>query len=63
MKVCDISIAGAAVFHHIMGAIIDRFSLIQGQMNTEAFSFAFGLCFFAAAIGGMSYLFVKDTRV
>ena len=57
------SIAGAAVFQHIMGAMIDRFSLIQGQISTEAFSFAFGFCFISAAIGGMAYLFVKDTRV
>ncbi len=43
-----------------MGAVIDRFSLPQGQLSTEAFSFAF--CFVAAVLGSVAYLFVKEAR-
>jgi len=54
---------GAAFFQHIMGAMIDKFSITQGQISTEAFPFAFGFCFVAAAIGTAAYLFVKEVRL
>ncbi|MBW2039538.1 MAG: MFS transporter [Deltaproteobacteria bacterium] len=56
------TMGGAAFFQHIMGAMIDRLSLPQGQLSTEAFSFAFGFCFVAAALGSVAYLFVKEAR-
>jgi len=56
------TMSGAAFFQHIMGAMIDSLSPLQGQMSTEAFSFAFGFCFVAAAIGAVVYVFVKEKR-
>jgi len=56
------TIGGGAFFQHIMGAMIDRFPLSQGQLSSEAFSFAFGLCFAAAALGSVAYLFVEEKR-
>jgi sugar phosphate permease len=53
------TMAGAGFFQHIMGIIIERFSIQEGQLPPEAFSFAFGLCFIAAAAGTVGYLFVK----
>jgi predicted MFS family arabinose efflux permease len=53
------TMAGAGFFQHIMGIIIERFSIQEGQLLQEAFSFAFGLCFIAAAVGAVGYLFVK----
>jgi len=51
---------GAAVFQHGMGAVIARFSFAHGELTVEAFSFAFGLCLIAVAVGCVGYLFVKD---
>lgn len=45
-----------------MGISIERFSLQQGQLPAEAFSFAFSLCFFSAALGAVVYLFVKEAH-
>jgi len=56
------TMAGAGFFQHIMGIIIERFSIQEGQIPPEAFSFAFGLCFLAAAAGSIGYLFVKRIR-
>jgi len=56
------TMAGAGVFQHVMGITIDKFSLPQGQLLPEAFSFAFGLCFVAAALGTIAYLFVKEVH-
>jgi len=56
------TMAGAGVFQHVMGVSIDKFSLPQGQLPPEAFSFAFGLCFVAAALGTVVYLFVKEVH-
>jgi len=56
------TMAGAGVFQHVMGVGIDRFSLPQGQLPAEAFSFAFGLCFVSAALGTVAYLFVKEVH-
>jgi hypothetical protein len=53
------TMAGAGFFQHIMGIIIERFSIQEGQLPPEAFTFAFGLCFIAAAVGAVGYLFVK----
>ncbi len=53
---------GAGFFQHVMGIIIERLSLQEGQLPPEAFSFAFGLCFIAAASGAIGYLFVKRVR-
>jgi MFS family permease len=53
------TMAGAGFFQHIMGVIIERFSVQEGHLPQEAFSFAFGLCFIAAAAGAVGYLFVK----
>jgi MFS family permease len=53
------TMAGAGFFQHIMGIIIERFSIQEGHLPPEAFSFAFGLCFIAAAAGAVGYLFVK----
>jgi sugar phosphate permease len=55
--------AGGGFFQHVMGALIQRFSLVQGQLPAEAFSFAFDFCFFAAALGTLAYLFVKEARL
>jgi len=57
------TMAGAGFFQHIMGVIIERFSIQEGQLPPEAFSFAFGLCFMAAAAGAIGYLFVKRTSL
>ena len=54
------TMAGAGVFQHVMGIAIDKFSLHQIQLPTEAFSFAFGLCFVSAALGTVAYVFVKE---
>jgi sugar phosphate permease len=54
------TMAGAGFFQHVMGIIIEKFSFYQGQLPTEAFSLSFGLCFFAAAIGAISYIFVRE---
>lgn len=56
------TMAGAGFFQHVMGIIIERFSIQEGRFPPEAFSFAFGLCFIAAAAGAIGYLFVKRTR-
>jgi len=56
------TMAGAGFFQHVMGIIIERFSIQEGVLPPEAFSFAFGLCFIAAAAGSVGYLFVKRTR-
>lgn len=40
------TMAGDGFFQHVMGISIERFSLQQGQLPAEAFSFAFSLCFF-----------------
>jgi len=56
------TMAGAGVFQHVMGVSIDKFSLPQGQLPPEAFSFAFGLCFVAAALGTVVYLFVREVH-
>lgn len=56
------TMAGAGFFQHIMGIIIEKFSLHQGQLPSEAFSLAFGLCFCAAALGTAAYLFVKEVH-
>lgn len=56
------TMAGAGFFQHVMGVGIDKFSLQQGQLPSEAFSFAFGLCFVAAALGTIAYLFVKEVH-
>ena len=56
------TMAGAGVFQHVMGISIDKFSLPQGQLPPEAFSFAFGLCFVAAALGTVAYLFVREVH-
>jgi len=56
------TMAGAGVFQHVMGITIDKFSLPQGQLPPEAFSFAFGLCFVAAALGTAAYLFVREVH-
>jgi MFS family permease len=56
------TMAGAGFFQHIMGIMIERFSIQEGQLPPEAFSFAFGLCFIAAAAGAVGYLFVKSIR-
>ena len=53
---------GAGFFQHVMGIIIGRLSLQEGQLPPEAFSFAFGLCVIAAASGSIGYLFVKRVR-
>ncbi|MBW2311019.1 MAG: MFS transporter [Deltaproteobacteria bacterium] len=53
---------GAGFFQHVMGVIIERLSVQEGQPPPEAFSFAFGLCFIAAASGAIGYLFVKRAR-
>jgi len=53
------NMAGAGFFQHIMGVIIERFSIQEGQLPLDAFTFAFGLCFIAAAVGAVGYLFVK----
>ncbi|UCC66833.1 MAG: MFS transporter [Deltaproteobacteria bacterium] len=53
---------GAAFFQHSMGAIIDSLSTPQGQLTAGSFSFAFGFCFVAAALGTVAYLFVKEIR-
>ena len=53
---------GAGFFQHVMGVIIERLSVQEGQLPPEAFSFAFGLCFIAAASGAIGYLFVKRAR-
>lgn len=55
--------AGGGFFQHVMGAIIQRFPLAQGHLPAEAFSFAFGFCFFAAALGTIAYIFVKEARL
>ncbi len=54
------TMAGAGFFQHVMGFIIEKFSFNQGQLPAEAFSFSFRLCFFAAAIGAISYVFVRE---
>ena len=54
------TMAGAGFFQHVMGIIIEKFSFNQGQLPTEAFSLSFRLCFFAAAIGAISYIFVRE---
>jgi sugar phosphate permease len=56
------TMAGAGVFQHVMGITIDKFSLPQGQLPPEAFSFAFGLCFVSAALGTVAYLFVREVH-
>ena len=56
------TMAGAGVFQHVMGIAIDKFSLHQMQLPPEAFSFAFGLCFFSAALGTVAYIFVKEVH-
>ena len=56
------TMAGGGVFQHVMGITIDKFSLHQGQLPPEAFSFAFGLCFVAAALGTVAYLFVREVH-
>jgi hypothetical protein len=56
------TMAGAGFFQHVMGISIERFSLYQGQLPPEAFSFAFGLCFVAAVLGTIAYLFVKEVH-
>ena len=56
------TMAGAGVFQHVMGIAIDKFSVPQGQLPPEAFSFAFGLCFVSAAFGTVAYLFVKEVH-
>ncbi len=56
------TMAGAGFFQHIMGITIEKFSLHQGQLPSEAFSLAFGLCFCAAALGTIAYLFVKEVH-
>jgi len=56
------TMAGAGVYQHVMGISIDKFSLPQGQLPPEAFSFAFGLCFVTAALGAVAYLFVKEVH-
>ncbi len=57
------TMAGAGFFQHVMGVIIEKFPPFQGQLPPEAFSFAFGLCFFATAIGAIVYMFVKEVHV
>ncbi|MBW1672883.1 MAG: MFS transporter, partial [Deltaproteobacteria bacterium] len=56
------TMAGAGVFQHVMGVSIDKFSLPQGQLPPEAFSFAFSLCFVSAALGTVAYLFVREVH-
>ena len=56
------TMAGAGVFQHVMGVSIDKFSLPQGQLPPEAFSFAFGLCFVSAALGTVAYIFVREVH-
>ncbi len=56
------TMAGAGFFQHVMGISIEKFSLSQGQLPPEAFSFAFGLCFIAAALGTVVYLFVEEVH-
>jgi len=56
------TMAGAGFFQHVMGISIERFSLEQGQLSREAFSYAFGLCFIGAALGALAYFFVKEVR-
>jgi len=53
------TMAGAGFFQHVMGIAIQGFSISQGQLSPEAFSFAFGLCFVAVALGALAYFFVK----
>jgi sugar phosphate permease len=55
--------AGDGFFQHVMGAMIQGFSLAQGQLPAEAFSLAFSFCFIAAALGTIAYLFVKEVRL
>jgi sugar phosphate permease len=57
------TMGGAGFFQHIMGIVIERFSIQEGQLPPEAFSFAFGLCFVAAAAGAVGYLFVKKASL
>ncbi|MBW1614736.1 MAG: MFS transporter [Deltaproteobacteria bacterium] len=56
------TMGGAGIFQYVMGISIDKFSLPQGQLPPEAFSFAFGLCFVAAALGTVAYIFVKEVH-
>jgi MFS family permease len=56
------TMAGAGFFQHVMGIIIERFTVQGGSLPPEAFSFAFGLCFIAAAAGAVGYLFVRRTH-
>jgi predicted MFS family arabinose efflux permease len=56
------TMAGAGFFQHMMGIIVEKFSIHQGQLSPEAFSVAFGLCFFATALGTIAYLFVKEVH-
>ncbi len=56
------TMAGAGVYQHVMGVSIDKFSLHRVQLPTEAFSFAFGLCFVTAAMGTVAYIFVKEVH-
>ena len=54
------TMAGAGFFQHVMGIVIEKFSFHQGQLPPGAFSLAFELCFFAAVIGTISYIFVRE---
>ncbi|RLB20423.1 MAG: hypothetical protein DRG73_10220 [Deltaproteobacteria bacterium] len=56
------TMGGAGIFQYVMGISIDKFSLPQAQLPPEAFSFAFGLCFVAAALGTVAYIFVKEVH-
>jgi sugar phosphate permease len=56
------TMSGAGFFQHVMGISIERYPLQQGQLPPEAFSFSFGLCFGAAALGVVAYLFVREVN-
>jgi sugar phosphate permease len=56
------TMAGAGFLQQVMGVGIERFSLEQGQLPREAFSYAFGLCFIAASLCALAYFFVKEVR-
>jgi MFS family permease len=56
------TMSGAGFFQHVMGIVIERASLQKGPLPPEAFSLAFGLCFIAAALGAIGYLFVRKSH-
>ena len=57
------TVTGAGFFQYILGIIIGKFSLYEGQIPCEAFSWAFSFCFFAAALGTIGYLFVDEVHL